>query len=358
MKVAVVGGGVNGICSAIAISESGNSVTVFDSGKAFSETSAKSSRMFHGGIRYLEQGHFSLVREALRERKAWIDFCPDDTHPKRFFIPSYKFQSRSRIKLFLGVKLYALLAGKYSLGKSLFHSKKYTLKHLPNLKEQDLLGSVSYLDVVFDDIAVSKKLIKKLKEIGGVIKENVAVTRVSDMGKVYFSDGSVKKFDRVVNVTGPWSAELLKKSKIHSGVELDLIKGSHLIVDYKINQPVVFQVVDDKRIIFLIPIGNYSLLGTTEVIQKINEKTEVTCEEVEYLLNEVNKFLNWPITKSNVIGSFAGLRPIVKACDNRSVSKTSRESKIERIGNLVSVFGGKWTSAMTLGKKVSLEILR
>ena len=356
MRVAVVGAGVNGICSAISIADSGHNVTVFDSGNAFSETSSKSSRMFHGGIRYLEQGHLSLVKEALRERKAWMDFCPDDTYVKRFYIPIYKSQSRSRFKLFLGVKLYEWLAGKYSLGYSQYHSKKDTLSHIPNLKEQGLIGSVSYLDAVFNDVAVSQKLLEKLKDLGGVINEGVPVESLTDNGAILLADGHVKKFDFIVNAAGPWSSELLKTSKIYSSVSLDLIRGSHLVVDYKIAHPVVFQVAEDQRIIFLIPMDHYSLLGTTEVAQSINSKVEITNEEMEYLLGKVNSSLITPINKSDVIGSFSGLRPIIKASENEGFSRASRESQIEKFGRLVSVFGGKWTSAMSVGKKVSLEI--
>ena len=110
IRVAVIGAGVNGVCSAIKLAEAGYSVNVFDKGKAFSETSSKSSRMFHGGIRYLEQGHFNLVREALIERKEWLAFAPEVTEIKRFF----KNQSRSRLVLYLGVKLYQWLAGAMS----------------------------------------------------------------------------------------------------------------------------------------------------------------------------------------------------------------------------------------------------
>lgn len=356
MKVAVVGAGVNGICAAISIAESGHDVTVFEMDKAFAQTSSKSSRMFHGGIRYLEQGHFSLVKEALRERKMWMDFCPDDTHVKRFFIPVFKCHSRSRAKLFLGVKLYEWLAHKYSLGRSLYHSKKDTLKHLPHLKEQDLLGSVSYLDVVFDDVTVGQKLLNKLKDLGGVVNESIAVKSVSEKAEMLLANGSIKKFDFIVNATGPWAAELLKLSNINTGVKLDLVKGSHLVVNYKTKQPVVFQVAEDQRVIFLIPIDSGSLLGTTEVAQPIDKKIDVTDEEIEYLLNEVNKFLLTPIIKSDVVASYAGLRPIIKTSRKEELSKASRESKIEKIGSLINVFGGKWTSAMTLGKKILQEM--
>jgi len=359
MHVGVVGAGVNGICSAIAIAEKGHKVTVYDSGEAFSETSSKSSRMFHGGIRYLEQGHFALVKEALRERKTWAEFCPGDTQAKRFFIPIYRSKSRSRAKLFFGVKLYELLSGGYSFGKSFYHSKKETLQHLSYLKDKDLLGSVSYVDVVFDDVAVSQKLISRLEASGGLLKENITVTKVSENGEILFADGSVKKFDRIVNAAGPWSVELLKQSRIHSEVEYNLIKGSHLILDYEVTHPAVFQVGSDQRIIFLIPNNQGSILGTTEVPHSLKEKAEISASEIEYLLKNVNSFLIKPIGMNNILSNYSGLRPVIKyiGVGDPGFSQASRESKILMNHRLANIFGGKWTSALLLGEKVAQKIL-
>ena len=352
MKVAVVGAGVNGFCSAIKLAESGCSVSIFDKSKAFSETSSKSSRMFHGGIRYLEQGHFKLVHEALVERKEWLDFAPEATEIKRFFIPIFKNQSRSRLVLFFGVKIYQWLAGVMSLGNSFYHAKVQTLKELPELKSEDLLGSVSYMDVVFDNEKVSKLLIDKLLSKNASLHENLPIKKISKSGVILLEDDTEKKFDAIVNATGPWIDVLLKQSSIESKYELDLVRGSHLIIDYRFSNAMVFQVKEEKRIIFMIPIGDKSLLGTTEVLQKNPEEAFCSEAEVDYLLNTANHFLKKPVSRELVIESFAGLRPIIKRKGSNDFSKASRDAQIEVTGKVINVFGGKWTSAMSLAEKV------
>ncbi len=352
MNICVIGAGVNGICAAIKFAEVGHKVCVFDKGKAFSETSSKSSRMFHGGIRYLEQGRFRLVREALIERQEWLALAPDATEVKRFFIPIFKNQSRPRVVLYFGVKFYQWLAGAISLGCSSYHDKVQTLKKLPELKSKDLLGSVSYLDVVFDHEKVPRLLIKELLSKNASLYENSPIKRISKAGVVIFEDDSEKDFDLIVNAAGPWVDGLLNESSIASEYELDLIRGSHLILDYKINHAMVFQVKEEKRIIFMIPIGDESLLGTTEVLQKNTDEALCSKAEIDYLLNAANQFLNRPISSELVIKSFAGLRPIIKRKSSNDFSKASRDAQIEITGKVINVFGGKWTSAMSLAEKV------
>jgi len=250
MNIAVIGAGVNGICSAIKLAEAGYSVSVFDKSKAFSETSSKSSRMFHGGIRYLEQGHFKLVRETLVERKEWLVLAPEATEIKRFFIPIFKNQSRSRLALYLGVRLYQWLAGKMSLGNSAYFDNVKTLEELPELKSENLLGSVSYLDVVFDHVKVSRLLIDELLSKNASLHENSPIKKISKVGVVVFEDDTEKKFDAIVNAAGPWIDGLLKQSSIESIYKLDLVRGSHLIIDYRISNAMVFQVKDEKRRLF------------------------------------------------------------------------------------------------------------
>jgi len=308
--------------------------------------------MFHGGIRYLEQGHFKLVREALIERKEWLAFAPEATEIKRFFIPIFKNQSRSSLVLYLGVKFYQWLAGAMSLGNSAYHDKVQTLKYLPELKSEELLGAVSYLDVVFDHEKVSRLLIDELLSKNASLYENVPIKKISKAGVVVFEDDTEKKFDAIVNAAGPWMDGLLQQSSIESKYKLDLVRGSHLIIDYRISNAMVFQVKEEKRIIFMIPIGDKSLLGTTEVLQK--NSNEVFCSEVEvdYLLSTTNLFLEIPVSRELVIESFAGLRPIIKNKGSLDFSKASRDAQIEVTGKVINVFGGKWTSAMSLAEKV------
>ena len=352
IRVAVIGAGVNGVCSAIKLAEAGHSVSVFDKSIPFSETSSKSSRMFHGGIRYLEQGHFKLVREALVERKEWLEFAPEATEIKRFFIPIFKNQSRSRLVLYLGVKFYQWLAGAMSLGNSSYCDKAETLKKLPELKSEDLLGAVSYLDVVFDHKKVSTLLIDRLISKNASLHENAPIKKISKAGVVVFEDDTEKRYDAIVNAAGPWIDGVLKQSSIDSQYALDLVRGSHLIIDYSINNAIVFQVQEEKRIIFMIPIGDKSLLGTTEVLQKNSDEVFCSEAEVDYLLSTANHFLEIPVSRELVIESFAGLRPIIKRKFSNDFSKASRDAQIEVTGKVINVFGGKWTSARSLAEKV------
>lgn len=144
-----------------------------------------------------------------------------------------------------------------------------------------------------------------------------------------FLKTTLKKIDTIVNAAGPWIDGLLKQSSIESKYELDLVRGSHLIIDYRISNAMVFQVKEEKRIIFMIPIGDKSLLGTTEVLQK--NPDEAVCSEVEadYLLSAANHFLKIPVSRELVVESFAGIRPIIKRKGFNDFSKCSRDAKIE-----------------------------
>ena len=352
MNICVIGAGVNGVCAAIKFAEAGHKVSVFDKGRAFSETSSKSSGMFHGGIRYLEQGHFKLMREALVERKEWLAFAPEATEIQRFFVPIFKNQSRPRLVLYVGVKFYQWLAGAMSLGNSSYLGKVKTLKELPELKSENLLGSVSYLDVVFDHEKVSRLLIDELLSKNASLHENSPIKKISKAGLVVFEDDTEKKFDAIVNAAGPWIDGLLKQSSIESKYELDLVRGSHLIIDYRISNAMVFQVKEEKRIIFMIPMGDKSLLGTTEVLQENPDEAVCTEAEVDYLLSIANHFLKRSVSRELVFESFAGLRPIIKRKGSNDFSKASRDAQIEITGKVVNIFGGKWTSAMSLAEKV------
>ena len=133
--VAIVGAGVNGVCAAVALGELGHHVTLIDKGEPFAETSSKSSKLLHGGIRYLEHFHFGLVREALSERAWWLKEAPRYTTQRRFYMPIYQGMPRSRWLLYAGAKLYQMLAGRKSLGSSAYHSKRETLEANPHLSD-------------------------------------------------------------------------------------------------------------------------------------------------------------------------------------------------------------------------------
>tara|TARA_X000000950_G_scaffold136444_1_gene169634 strand:+ start:10031 stop:11104 length:1074 start_codon:yes stop_codon:yes gene_type:complete len=350
-KIAIIGCGINGIGCAIALAESGYDVHIFDKKKPFSETSSKSSKLLHGGIRYLENGHLNLVRESLQERAAWVKQMPDHTKINRFFIPVYQNLSRNIFILFAGVKLYEFLAGKFSLGKSKFHGRKNTLQLNKSLRSEGLIGSVSYVDVQMDDEAISAKLLAKAERMGVKIIDNTEVTNFDLAGKVETDSHSIK-YDFIVNACGPWVKASLDKNKINTKYEIEHVRGSHIIVNKKISNPLVLQNPSDKRIIFMLPIKEGTLIGTTEIKHDLAKPIECSKAEQKYLIDNANNFIQEPLDAGNVISNYSGVRALVSQGE-KNLSSINRDSAIELNGKLINVFGGKWTSGLSLGKKVA-----
>lgn len=354
-QVAIVGGGVNGVCTAIACARKGHQVTCFERGEPFAETSSRSSRMLHGGIRYLEHGHFGLVREALVERDEWLARSPEHTRIERFFFPIYDDSPRGKWQLAVGTKLYQWLAGRYSVGPSKLHSRAEALELNPALNPASLKGAVSYCDVVMDDQGVASDLLLEAQALGVSIKAQTEVKSITEAGNVELESGKSMAFDTVINTAGPWVSQLLSASDLSSSYEIAYVQGSHLILDLDLANPLVFQNNADQRIIFAIPFGNETLLGTTEVMVDIDQPIECSQEEEDYLLEIATAQLSPRVGPLVVNSRFAGVRPIYKHKSEhpKNMSKASRDSVIEQRGKLISVFGGKWTSASHLGDKVS-----
>ena len=354
MHVCVIGAGVNGICCAIGLAEKGCRVTVYDSSKPLKKTSAKSSKLLHGGLRYLEHFEFKLVKKALAERAWWVKNAGEHTMIRRFYVPIYKGVSRSRIKLFLGVKTYEWLAGRHSLGASQHHTAEETIKHNPDLSTDKLLGSVSYMDVQMDDIKLSNWLVERSKSLGVTIITNTVVKSIKTDGTVELADGVVLKYTKVINAAGPWAKELIDRSQIKSAYSLALVKGSHLVINRTLPNPLVIQNQSDGRIVFALPLGNNTLIGTTEVPVQASDKVICSDQETEYLINSVNNVMKFKISTFDIHYNFTGVRPIVSdKFKIKDLTRASRDTAIETIGNLTNIFGGKWTSAMYLGRDIA-----
>lgn len=354
-RVAVVGAGVNGVSIASACASLGHDVQLFDESTPFDQTSSASSRMLHGGIRYIEQGHIGLVREALIERDGWLRFAPDETRVERFYFPVYRGAKRGRWLLFAGTLIYQWLAGRFSVGHSQLHSGEDIKQVFPNLTSRGLRGGASYCDVVMEYEPLIEHLVDEARKQGVSIVENTRIQRLYSEGCIDTPDQTLK-FDRVINAAGPWAAELLEASGIDSDFTIDHVRGSHLIVKASFPNALVLQAPGERRIIFVIPLDTeHVLLGTTEHKHDLPDPIVCTDAESEYLLRILNQHLSEPLSTSNIVSSFAGVRPIVRPRDATigDMSSASRDSEIEISDRLISVFGGKWTSARHLGEKVA-----
>ena len=350
MKIAVIGGGINGIMTAWELCKHHHDVTLFEKNTLMSQTSSASSKLLHGGLRYLENFEFRLVKEALRERQWWINQAPDLARPLKIFIPVYK-QSRRLAWLYeTGLYLYDLFAGKQNIGKHQNHNKASMQGLCPGLKMNGLVKGFSYFDGQMEDYQLGLWAVDQVKQYENFIAmEGVTIDQVNVNGEIYYN-GNKEQFDKVINVAGPWADKLLKDSNIDLDYQLDLIRGSHIIIDRKLDQGYFLEAPSERRIFFVLPCKGQALIGTTEVRQKISDEIKPAQSEILNLLSAYNHYFMDSISEEDIVNSFAGVRPLVKSSND--LNKITRECAIQTGKNLISVFGGKWTTARQLAKKV------
>jgi len=359
MKVGIIGGGINGLFIAWRLSNLGYSVELYETGKVLDQTSSSSSKLLHGGIRYLEHGHLGLVRESLLDRSWWLKNAPKHTWPIEICMPVYDYSPRSILRLFSGALIYRILAGRHSLGPTRWRGKKKTQQLHSEINGAGLKGSVTFYDAQMDEQNLGNWVRENSIAAGTAIFEETKVERFTTNGKIMSSRFGLRQYDFIVNAAGPWAAQINEQNEIGTNFYLRLIRGSHLILDHKVSGSYLFQAPEDNRVVFILPYLGNTLVGTTEVSQSLLEKTACTEEEREYLLNIYNSNFRHQISRSNISSEFSGLRPIV-ASHLRSkesyFSVASREAEVEVVNKLVTVYGGKWTSAPSLSHKVVLKI--
>jgi glycerol-3-phosphate dehydrogenase len=222
------------------------------------------------------------------------------------------------------------------------------VERFPHLKRDQLLGAYGYWDACMDDYQLGLWAAERARESGARLHELTTVLKVDPATGEVSTDGSSACYDRIVNVAGPWAEKLLARSGVTSAYRLDLIRGSHVVVPGKREQGCVLQVSGEKRILFVLPLGDKTLLGTTEVSQADPDHCAPSDEEINYLIANYNRCFFEVIARQDIISSFAGIRPIVAS--KTDFSAASRESVIERQGRLINVFGGKWTTSRVLGE--------
>jgi glycerol-3-phosphate dehydrogenase len=193
---------------------------------------------------------------------------------------------------------------------------------------------------------------EQAKKAGVNIAEHTEITALTQGGQVTTANGAMHEHDRLINFAGPWAQRLLQTSALDSHYQLDLVRGSHSILEAPCKQAYLLEAPNDHRTFFVLPWQGNTLVGTTEVRQTLNEPIACSPEEQSYLLNAWPHY--FPDIQPNVIGTFAGLRPLLRSAQDPS--KATREYAIHREGKLVTVLGGKWTTAMALADKISHAI--
>ncbi|MDF2177116.1 glycerol-3-phosphate dehydrogenase/oxidase [Aliiglaciecola sp. CAU 1673] len=349
MKIAVIGGGINGLCSAWLLAQEGHQVSLYEKGKLMSATSMASSKLLHGGLRYLEQYQFSLVHEALQERKWWLEQVPGLTRRLPLLYPLYQGLSRPRWKLKLGLTLYDVLAANRGIGRHRWLSPQQMLHCSPTLNPKGLKGGYLFFDGQMDDQALGLWVAERCKELGVGIFEQSPVSKVDIEGHLELQ-GKQERFDLIVNAAGPWSSQLLQRSGLQAPQQLDLVRGSHLLLPPMGRYGHMLEVPGEKRIVFVLPYQNKTLLGTTEVRQSADEPIRCSDQERRYLLNLFNHYFSNHMGEDDILQEYAGVRPLLGGSED--ASHASREYRLVRQGQLLTIFGGKWTTARALASAV------
>ena len=359
MKIGIIGGGINGLMIALNLSKRKHEVTLYEKGELLSATSKATSKLIHGGLRYLENYQFLFVRASLKEREWWLKNYQKHVHPIKIFLPIYK-DSRSNLRaVSLGLALYDRLFKSSILPRSKREVRESVLQEHKNLNKKNLLGIYSYYDAIMDDVNLGSELIEEAKHRNIKILDSTEVLSIDTKGLVEYSfnrNVSIESekqeiFDLLINASGPWAKKLLNDSSITSKYDLDLIRGSHIVVSRNSKNAYILEIPESRRVFFVLPIGPQTLIGTTEISQSIDEPIVMDESEVDYLIKAYNRYFIEPISKSDIIEKYSGLRPLPSS--NYDPSSKSRDFTFEHNQRLINVFGGKWTTSRLLSEKIS-----
>ena len=368
--VVVIGGGVNGAATAREAALRGLKVALVESRDFASGTSSRSSKLIHGGLRYLEQLDFKLVHEARRERRFLINLAPHLVRPMPFLLPIYEDDPYYPLKVRLGLTIYDIFGNVGRGDRHRMLNRQEVCEVIPALSADGVRAGAIFYDADTDDARLTLEYALDAAEHGAVISNytEIRAFTVSD-GKVVSAEAQDVLTGRRheitariwVNATGPWVDSLRALVPHFDGSKTTRVtKGTHIIVPaISTTHAVLSTIRPGKRIFIIAPWQDCALVGTTETdFDGDPASVQPTREDIDYLLAAVNRVLRKPLTHLDVLGSFSGLRPLVLQ-PGKSSSKTTRESRLHRDAwatNFVSVCGGKLTTARALGEKLCDEL--
>ena len=357
----IIGGGINGAGIARDASGRGLKVYLAEKGKVGSATSSWSSKLIHGGLRYLENYEFKLVAESLREREVITQIAPAITKPLPFVIPHTK-KLRSKLLIRLGLFLYDNLGGKTKIPKS---SKIIFAKQYQNILQSKFTEGFRYYDVQVDDKKLVEMNIDDAKKKGAIIEEDTKVinaNRIDNYWEITLNNNEKIKSKILINAAGPWINEIVNNVlKINAKKSIRLVRGSHIITKKLYDEEVAFTLQnEDNRIVFVIPYkGEYSLIGTTEVDVDTPDNPSISNEEKIYLINTINNHFIKQISQEDIVETYSGIRPLIE--DFKEATKVTRDyifdlNEDNSQAPLLNIYGGKLTTYRKLAENVLLAL--
>lgn len=355
----VIGGGATGLGTALDSAARGFKTLLLEQSDFAKGTSSRSTKLVHGGVRYLAQGDISLVYQALKERGRLQINAAHLVSKEEFLIPCYDWFSV--IKYLSGLKIYDWLAGGYSFGKSKFLSRAEVQRKIPGLVDHRLVGAISYFDGKFDDARLAINIAQTCIEKGGSVLNYVKVNKLlkNKQGQVngveaidLLNDSThLLRAKIVINATGVFVDDILKMNTPSAEKMVRPSQGVHLVIDNKFlgsDSALMIPKTSDNRVLFAVPWHSKLLVGTTDTpINEHSLEPRALNEEVDFILSTASKYFKLKIDKKDVLSVFAGLRPLAAPSKNDSneTKEISRDHKlmVSKSG-LITITGGKWTT--------------
>jgi glycerol-3-phosphate dehydrogenase len=354
--VLVIGGGATGLGCAVDAASRGCRTALLEGVDFAKGTSSRSTKLVHGGVRYLQQGNVALVLEALRERGTLCRNAPHLVHDLAFVVPRYKWWEGPFYGV--GLKMYDALARDRKIAPSVILDREETLREIPNIEPDELMGGVRYHDAQFDDARMALALARTAADHGGIVVNHAPVVELmKEAGQVcgvVATDSETGREMRVrarvvINATGVFADRVRRLDDPAASATTTASQGVHLVLDRSFHpgdSALMVPRTDDGRVLFMIPWHDKVLVGTTDTeMPTLSEEPRALDEEIEFILTNVNRYLARDPERSDVLSVFAGLRPLVQADPDAETKTLSREHAVlVSASGLVTIVGGKWTT--------------
>jgi glycerol-3-phosphate dehydrogenase len=362
--IVIIGGGATGLGAAVDAAARGHTVALIEQSDFAKGTSSRSTKLVHGGVRYLRQGNIPLVLDALRERGLLYQNAPHLVRNLSFIIPTYHWQET--LFYWAGLKVYDRLAGSLSLGTSQSISKLETMQRLPTLDASNLMGGVMYQDGQFDDARLAINLAQTATTLGaaivnyvsciGLLKQNDRVIGVQakdvETDEVFDISGKT-----VINATGVFVDNIRRMDRPDESTIIAPSQGIHLVIPPQFlpgTEAVLIPKTEDGRVLFAVPWHGRVVLGTTDTpLSDITLEPRALPEEIEFILQHAAQYLSNAPTNRDVLSVYAGLRPLVRANAQQKTAALSRDHQIlVSSTGLITIAGGKWTTYRKMAEDV------
>ncbi len=365
--VLVIGGGATGAGVALDAATRGLNVGMVEREDFAAGTSSRSTKLIHGGVRYLEKAikhldrtQWNLVRDGLKERAILLKIAPHLARPIPILTPIYNLLEVPYITT--GLKIYDRLAGKANLQPSRFLGPRAAKEQFPMLKKEGLRGAVVYYDGQFDDARMNLAIVLTAAEQGaatanhvevtGLTKEGGKLTGVSLRDRLSGDEWNVSA-KVVVNATGPFTDKIRYMDDPNAKEMLSASSGVHIVLDERFSPPetgLLIPETDDGRVLFLLPWLNHTLVGTTDKPADVEDNPKPSEEDIQYILHHIERYFDVPVEREDVLATWSGLRPLVSDPEASDTAGLSRDHVVNiSDSGLLTIAGGKWTSYRKMG---------